>query len=316
MKKINSFLFALLGILLLVSCDNRGLKKTKSGLLYKIISDEKNPLVKNGQFLKLSFTQKIRDSILFTSDSSIPAYVRVDSAQSNSYSPVEIFHLLRKGDSAEIIQLADSIQKRSQQPLPPFIHKKDKIILTLRVLDVFDNEAMLQKDRTSQLDAFHAKQIKTIEDYLQKHNIQATKTGDGVYVEIKNPGTGMAVDTGKQVSVMYTGKLFPSGKVFETNEKEDGQPVKFVIGKRGIIQGWDEGLRLLKNGGTATLYIPAFLAYDQQPAGPSKKANENLIFDVKVINVTEAPAEAAMPTRPMPNMRPNIRQLPPPPAHK
>ena len=61
MKKINSFLFALLGILLLVSCDNHGLKKTKSGLLYKIISDGKNPLVKKGQFIKLSFTQKIRD---------------------------------------------------------------------------------------------------------------------------------------------------------------------------------------------------------------------------------------------------------------
>ncbi len=58
MKKINSFLFALLGILLLVSCDNKGLKKTKSGLLYKIISDEKNPVVKKGQFIKLSFTSE------------------------------------------------------------------------------------------------------------------------------------------------------------------------------------------------------------------------------------------------------------------
>ena len=79
MKKINSFLFAFLGILLLVSCDNKGLKKTKSGLLYKIISDEKNPLVKNGQFIKLTFSQKIRDTVLFTSDSSLPAYVRIDS---------------------------------------------------------------------------------------------------------------------------------------------------------------------------------------------------------------------------------------------
>jgi hypothetical protein len=58
MKKINSFLFALLGMLLLVSCDNKGLKKTKSGLLYKIISDGKNPVVKKGQFIKLSFARK------------------------------------------------------------------------------------------------------------------------------------------------------------------------------------------------------------------------------------------------------------------
>src|ERR1700676_4076911 len=99
MKKINSFLFALMGILLLVACDNRGLKKTKSGLLYKIISDGKNPVVKRGQFLKLSYTQKIRDSILFSSDSLMPAYVRIDSVPPDSYRPDEIFQLLRKGDS-------------------------------------------------------------------------------------------------------------------------------------------------------------------------------------------------------------------------
>jgi FKBP-type peptidyl-prolyl cis-trans isomerase FkpA len=316
MKKINSLLFALLGILLLVSCDNKGLKKTKSGLLYKIISDEKNPVVKKGQFIKLTFNQKIRDSVLFTSDSSLPAYVRIDSVPPNSYNPVEIFHMLRKGDSAVIIQLADSIQKKSQQPLPPFIHKKDKIILALRVQDVFDNEASVQKDRETLLEVFHAKQIKTVENYLQEHHIQATKTGDGVFVEIKNPGTGMAVDSGKQVSVIYTGKLFPSGKVFETNDKEDGKPIQFVIGRRGIIQGWDEGLRLLKNGGTATLYVPAFLAYDQQPSGPSRKPNENLIFDVKVVDVANAPAEAARPSRPMMSNRPNIHPQQQPPAHK
>jgi FKBP-type peptidyl-prolyl cis-trans isomerase FkpA len=317
MKKINSFLFALLGILLLVSCDNKGLKKTKSGLLYKIISDEKNPLVKRGQFIKLSFNQKIRDSLLFTSDSSMPAYVRIDSVSANAYSPVEVFPLLRKGDSAVIIQLADSIRRKSQQPLPPFIHKNDKIVLNLRVLDVFTDEVSVQKDRTEAMDAFHAKQMKVIENYLQEHNIQATKTGDGVYVEIKNPGTGASADSGKQISVIYTGKTFPAGKVFETNDKEDGQPIKFVIGERKIIQGWDEGIRLLKKGGTATLYIPAFLAYDQQPAGPSKKPNENLIFDVRVVDVTDAPAAEAMPQRSMmPGFKPNARQASPPPAHK
>jgi len=317
MKKINSFLFALLGILLLVSCDNKGLKKTKSGLLYKIISDEKNPVVKKGQFIKLTFSQKIRDTVLFTSDSSLPAYVRIDSVPSNSYSPIEIFTYLRKGDSAVIIQLADSIQRKSQQPLPPFIHKKDKIILTLRVIDVFDNETAVQKDREGLLGEFHNRQIKVIENYLQQHNIQATRAGDGVFVEIKNPGNGMAIDSGKQVSVIYTGKLFPSGKVFETNDKEGGKPIQFVVGRRSIIQGWDEGLRLLKKGGTATLYIPAFLAYDQQPGGPSRKPNENLIFDVKVTDVTEAPAETANPMRSMnPNNRPNIRSQQQTPAHK
>jgi FKBP-type peptidyl-prolyl cis-trans isomerase FkpA len=318
MKKINSFLFALLGIMLLVSCNNKGLKKTKSGLLYKIISDGKNPVVKRGQFIKISFAQKIsgvKDTVLFSSDSSLPAYVRIDSVPQTSYSPVEIFSMLRKGDSAVVIQLADSIQKKSQQPLPPFIHKKDKIVLTMRVEDVYDNEEAVQKDRQVGLDAFHAREIKQVENYLQQHSIQATKTNMGTFVEIKNAGDGALIDSGKQVSVLYTGRLFPSGKVFETNDKEDGQPIKFVIGRHSIIPGWDDGLRLLKKGATATLYIPAFLAYDQQP-GPGKTPNENLIFDVKIVDVAEGPAEGQMPIRPGVSARPNMRVKPATPAKK
>jgi FKBP-type peptidyl-prolyl cis-trans isomerase FkpA len=297
MKKINSALFALLGILLLASCDNQGLKKTKSGLVYKIISDEKNPVVKKGQFVKLSFTEKVRDSVLFSSKDGLPAYVRIDSVASNSYSPVEIFAMLRKGDSAVVIQLGDSIQKKSGQPLPPFIHKKDKIVLTLRVEDVFETEDLLKKDRTAQMDLLHAKESKEVESYLQKNNIEATKTNLGTYVQIHTAGDGPLIDSGKEVSVLYTGKLFPSGKVFETNN-EEGKPVlKFVVGSHSIIPGWDDGVRLLKKGASATFYIPAFLAYDQQQ-GPDKKANENLIFDVKIVDVGDAPPAAARPNRP------------------
>jgi len=314
MKKINSVLFALLGILLLVSCDNKGLKKTKSGILYKIISDGKNPVVKRGQFMKLSFTEKIRDSVLFSSDSTgQPAYVRIDSVPPNAYSPVEIFYLLRKGDSAVVIQLGDSLQKKSQQPLPPFIHKKDKITLTLRVEDVYDNEELVKKDRQAGLDIQHAKEVKQVESYLEQNNIQATKTSLGTYVKINTPGDGPLIDSGKQVSVLYTGKLFPSGKVFETNS-EGGKPlVKFVVGSHGIIQGWDDGVRLLRKGATATFYIPAFLAYDQQP-GPDKKLNDNLIFDVKIVDVTDAPPPSQMPVRPGFQNRPNMR--PQTPAQK
>lgn len=317
MKKINSFLFALLGILLLVSCDNQGLKKTKSGLLYKIISDGKNPVVKKGQYIKISFSQKVRDSVLFSSDSSLPAYVRIDSALPNSYSPIEIFPLLRKGDSAVVIQLGDSIQKKSQQPLPPFIHKKDKIILTMRVVDVFDNELAVTNDRQAGMEVFHAKEIKQVENYLAQHNIQATKTAMGTFVEIKNPGEGSLIDSGKLVSVLYTGKLFPSGKQFETNDEAGKQPIKFVVGRKSIIQGWDDGVRLLKKGAVATFYIPAFLAYDQAP-GPGKTPNENLIFDVKIVDVTVAPAETEMPSmRPGASSRPNMHpQHPAPPAKK
>ena len=100
----------------------------------------------------------------------------------------------------------------------------------------------------------------------------ATKTEGGVYVVVKDPGNGPQVDSGKQVLVHYTGKLFPSGKVFESNMTGPGnEPLKFVIGRHQVIPGWDDGLKQFRQGGKGTLYIPAFLAYDQRP-GPGQTA--------------------------------------------
>ncbi|MDP4129888.1 MAG: FKBP-type peptidyl-prolyl cis-trans isomerase [Bacteroidota bacterium] len=297
MKKINSLLFALVAITLLAACNNQGLKKTKSGLLYKIITDKKNPVVKKGQFIKLSFVQKLvtqkKDSVLVSSETNMPAYVPIDTATQANYSPVEIFHLLRKGDSAIVVMIADSIENKTHHPLPPYIKKKDKIMLMLKVVDVFDNEELVQKDRQQAMEAFHVKETQDVEAYLAKNHIQAQKTAKGTYVKIDNPGDGPAVDSGKQVSVIYTGKMLPSGKEFESNDGPGKEPIKFVIGKMQIIPGWDDGLRLFKKGGSGTLYIPAFLAYDAAP-GPGRTPNEDLMFDVKIVDVTDAPAEKPM----------------------
>ncbi|WP_431216662.1 FKBP-type peptidyl-prolyl cis-trans isomerase [Puia sp. P3] len=103
------------------------------------------------------------------------------------------------------------------------------------------------------------------------------------------------------MSVRYTGRLIPSGKVFQSNMDDTaaGSVYKFVIGTHTSIPGFDEGLRSFKKGGTGTLYLPAFLAYDAQ-RGPGGDQFENLIFEVKVVDVTDAPPPSPMqmPTAP------------------
>ena len=290
MKKNKAYLFILPVMLIAIACNNQGLKRTKSGLLYKIISDGKGEPAKRGQFLKLNFIQKVGDSVLYSSANSVPAYVRIDSTGPN-YTASEVFPLLRKGDSAVIIQLADSIQRKFGQQLPPPIKKKDKIILQLRVIDLFANQDLVVKDRENEMQKEKGREIKVVEDYLSSHKITTQKTAKGTYVEIKSAGDGPAVDSGKQVSVLYTGKALPSGKVFESNVNTPGaKPIQFVVGKRSIIEGWDDGLRLFKKGGKGTLYIPAYLAYDAQQ-GPEGKPYANLMFDVEVVDVTDPPAQ-------------------------
>src|SRR5580704_11315708 len=106
MKKDLSYLFVFLAAITLASCNSNGFKKTKSGLLYKIISEGKGDPIKKGQFIKFSYTQKVRDSVLVSTDKAvIPTYTRIDSV-GPIYSPLEVFPLLRKGDSLVVVQLA------------------------------------------------------------------------------------------------------------------------------------------------------------------------------------------------------------------
>ena len=297
MKKLTACSLILSVILFAVGCtNNNGLKKTKSGILYKIISDNKGQPAKPGQYLKLNLIQKVKDSVIYNSAESMPAYVRVDSAKP-TYSVSEVFSLLRKGDSAVVILLGDSIAKKSGRPLPPNLKGKDKITFQFRVLDLFPTQEVLLVDRQKELNSEKDRETRALEDYIAKNKINAQKTPEGTFVEIKTPGEGPAVDSGKLVSVLYTGKSFPSGKEFESNmHGPRSEPVKFVVGNTsGMIRGWDDGLRLFKKGGKGSLYIPAYLAYDANP-GPNNKPFENLIFDVEIVDVVDAPP----PTKPAP----------------
>ena len=301
MKTISSYLLSGLVLLMAVSCTNSEFKKTKSGLLYKIYSDGKGEVAKKGEFLKLNIVEKIRDSVLYSNYGSVPQYMPVDSPRP-VYSHTEILSLLRKGDSAVVVLLVDSLQRKFGGQLPPFFKKKDRITITFKVLDIFASESLLATDRETELNKEKDGEVKAVEKYLADNKINAEKTAKGTYVVVQSAGDGPQVDSGKQVSVRYTGKLFPSGKVFESNMTGPGnEPFKFVVGQGQIIQGWDDGLRKFKKGGKGTLYIPAFLAYGQQ-AGPGHKPYENLIFDIEIADVTDAPKNAGMPS--MPQMPP------------
>ncbi|HEY8972361.1 MAG TPA: hypothetical protein VIM64_24820, partial [Puia sp.] len=183
MKKIP--LFALVSMILLAtgSCTSQEYKKTKSGILYKIISDKKNPVVKKGEFLKVHFVQKVRDSVLYSSEGGMPVYIQVDSARP-IYSPTEIFPLLRKGDSAVVVEMADTLQKRFGGQLPPFIHKKDKLTIAFKVLDIFPTMEAKTADNEKELTAEKQREIDAVESYLAKNNIKAEKTEKGTYVVI------------------------------------------------------------------------------------------------------------------------------------
>lgn len=105
-------------------------------------------------------------------------------------------------------------------------------------------------------------------------------TASGLKYSITKHGKGERPVKGNKVSVHYVGRL-PDGQIFDTSRK--GKSFTFCLGLGEVIEGWDEGIALLKVGDEATFTIPSDLAYGDDGAGPLIKAGATLIFDVELM---------------------------------
>ena len=287
MKKI---LVMAAAVVLLASCGSN-YQKTPSGLLYKIVSKGKGPEVKRGEFLKVHYSQKVNDSVVISSfDNGLPAYPRVDSV-GPVYNVLEILPGMNEGDSAVVVELADTLEKRGM--LPPYMKHGDKRTWTIKAVKILKDQEAMQADLKKELEEYQVKQKKIFESFVaNKPSLQ--KTVNGVYVDIKEQGKGMRADSGKLVSVRYKGKFMPSEKVFETNMDDPNKPpLQFPLGFREVIPGWEEAFKLLNAGAKVTMYVPYQLAYNDQ-AGPGGIPYQNLIFDIELLDVKDAPPQNAM----------------------
>ena len=291
----NLFLFLFAGVLL-VSCNKATYKKSKGGMPYQLFKGKDTQQVKAGDIIKLQFTQKIKDSVYFTTIGGLAEYRKVNPEQVMPYDISEIWTTLRVGDSLVTTQMMDTFIKRDPARIPPQFKKGDKIMSYVKIIAVFTSDSAAQADYEKMTKDLQAGEIKTIEKYLADKKITAQKTPSGAYVEIINPGTGNLIDSGNNISVNYTGTSW-SGKKFDSNvDSAFGHvgPAPFVVGAVGqgaSIKGFDEGMKFLRLGAKAKFYIPSMLGYGGNPSSPNIKPFENLIFDIEILDVQEgAPA--------------------------
>lgn len=96
-------------------------------------------------------------------------------------------------------------------------------------------------------------------------------------------GTGAEAKVGSTITVKYTGKL-ADGTVFDSTDKQGGNPATFTLAQGQLIDGWVQGIPGMKVGGKRTLVIPPDLAYGAQGNG-SVPPNATLTFDIELIDV-------------------------------
>jgi FKBP-type peptidyl-prolyl cis-trans isomerase FkpA len=105
----------------------------------------------------------------------------------------------------------------------------------------------------------------------------------GLHVREVAQGTGAEAVAGRSVAVHYTGWL-PDGTQFDSS-RDRGEPIEFVLGEGRVIDGWEEGVAGMREGGRRKLVIPPGLAYGSEGAGGVIPPNATLVFDVELMEV-------------------------------
>jgi len=126
----------------------------------------------------------------------------------------------------------------------------------------------------------YAKDLEAIDAYLAEHDIEARKSSSGLRYVIHDFGTGGPPLNGQNVIVHYEGWLI-DGTVFDSSY-DRGEPSEFQVGT--LVQGFNEGLSYIGEGGSISLYMPSKLGYGTKSKGDVPE-NSIMFFDVKLINI-------------------------------
>lgn len=305
---MRKLVFALAVMAIIGGC-NLGYDKTPTGLAYKIISDGKGKQLKAGQMIKLHGVIQLagKDSILTSTYGSLPVYQMVDSGK-KTHDFTEVLMKCRVGDSIIAVAQVDSMVKWGAWSYNQLLNRRDMIITRIKILDVFDNEAQQKADFEKEKEKFLAADSKWVEAYLKKNGIKAQKTKSGSFVEVTNPGSGIKADSGKLVSVKYTGRFMKDNQPFDSNiggSFGHDAPFEFTVGQGMVIRAWDEGMGFFGKGGKGRIFAPSMQAYGGQRkeaagASPAIPAFSHLMFEIEVLDVKaqQPVVQPQMPTPP------------------
>lgn len=121
-------------------------------------------------------------------------------------------------------------------------------------------------------------------DELAIDPLAMSRTSSGILVEDRIEGVGSEADRNDRVDVRYTA-YFPDGRILDTNLLGDGEPLRFRLGTREVVRGWDEGIPGMQEGGVRVMVVPSALAYGRQGIPGTVPADQVLVFEIQLVAV-------------------------------
>lgn len=278
MKKFSFILFTALCILF-VSC-NKDYKRTENGALMKFYSvNNDNEMPEIGDLVIIDVTQKLADSVLFTSKGSdIPFEMIIEepSFVGDIMSALLSMHL---NDHVSLIFPVDSLFLSIGENLPSFIEpgtitEMDIILNKIIKKDVLEEEMRNENERRK------AWEESVLEPYYNNDNYVITE--DSLIVVDINKGKGRFAKAGDIMKVYFMFQTLEGDTLLDFNT---GKPYELVFGDMALGQGFYEGLSLVAKGGEAEFIIPSSLAWGEEGFQGTILPYTPFKFNLKVVDI-------------------------------
>lgn len=271
-----------------VSCADKygDFEVSETGLMYKIVDNNRNTgrKPKVGDVLELRYSYETESgNVLFNSSESERKYMKKLEFPAHTGGSIEDgLSMLQEGDSALFKIQAGNFLLFSEKygHLPTGVDTFDPIIVKVRLVDIMD-ENEIDLYMSSRYHTSEEQESEILKDYIAKSNIEATPTASGLYFIEKNVGDGKTIKNGDFVTLNYTLTLV-DGSLVETTLGQ--APMSYVVGRERFIEGWEEAVRKMSKGTTATVIIPSKLAYGAEGKG-NILPYSTLIFEIEIIDV-------------------------------
>lgn len=144
----------------------------------------------------------------------------------------------------------------------------------------------------------YEQEVDSIQSYIEQNSIEAESYPNGLYYVEVEEGTGEIPGDNDLVEFHFTRKYL-DGTVIETTE--EGDPIQEYLNSNRLVRGLEEGIKLMKEGGQATLIMPSKMAFgksrqvipqqvredwvEEDQIAPLVKPYSSVIYEIELLSV-------------------------------
>ncbi len=285
---INSLLLAFVAVFI-ISCDMinyPGFKKTKSGVYYKIYTNDNKDTtgIHTGSIVTMVLKYGLKDSTLFDSRD-VPQPVMIPMIESQYEGDFyESLNLFKQGDSATFILKAGPLFTKTfgQPTVPEFMTDESEIYFDILIQKVQTQAEIEMETQVKNMEMEKA-EMAELESYVLSNNITVKPSSTGVYYLETKKGSGKGPVEGGYCSTHYTVSMLGGERLFSTHDRDEA--IDFKVGSQFENKGFQEVIAMMKEGGKANAIVPSSMAFGAQGAGDFVPPFTTLYYEVELVKV-------------------------------